>query len=189
MAGSPIARQPTRFGASVDHNVAAKPGQIAPFGTGLLDIRGIRVIDAQGEMVPAVRVEKLDPIQPFRNLLVTLSELWAGHSTRGEDGIGENESMASIFEGGVEFQSPLLLQGQRSQITRRKVYSRLVKDGTEATLDSRSQRQNDILDRSWLRRQRSRTPTLPTIPGSQPGQQEQGGHRRQEPGLHARPAF
>ena len=80
------------LGASMDHDVAAKDRKVAPVRTGPLDISCIRIVNAQRQMIPAVRIQKLDAIEAFGNLLVALTELWTGSSTRGQDRIREKRN-------------------------------------------------------------------------------------------------
>ena len=77
--------------ASMDHDIAAKDRKIAPIPTGLLDISRVRIIDAQGQMVSAVRIQKLNPIDAFGDLFITFAQLGTGNSARRENRVGEDE--------------------------------------------------------------------------------------------------
>ena len=76
--------------ASMDHDVSAKHRKIPPVPTGLLDIICVRIIDAQGQMVSAVRIQKLNPIEAFGDLFITFAQLRTNNSARRENRVGEN---------------------------------------------------------------------------------------------------
>ncbi len=77
--------------ASMDHDVTAKDRKLTPVSTGLLDISRVRIIDAQGQMVSAVRIQKLNPIDAFGDLFITFAQLGTGNSARRENRVGENK--------------------------------------------------------------------------------------------------
>src|SRR5207249_1120622 len=66
---------------AVNHDVAAEPHATVAHGPG--HVEGVRIVEAHREMVPAVRVERGDAIQPFGDLMIALPELRAEPSAAG----------------------------------------------------------------------------------------------------------
>jgi hypothetical protein len=120
--------------AAVDHDIAAEFGPT--IAAAFVFVEFIGIIDAKGEMKPAVGVQGFDLVKAFRDLAISFLQFWTGCPARGENWIRFEKLKSMRAVGHPELKLPLLFEADEYQLLWRISYADFTKARFEASMDN-----------------------------------------------------